>query len=74
VCRFLVFSVPPISRTPLISSLAGSDGALPNRTLALVGAINSRLATRVEAFRTQTGAAVVYYANTCGPCGRGEGT
>lgn len=60
-----MFNVPPISRTPLITRLADQDATLPNRTLALVNAINGKLASRVTDFRTKTGAAVVFYANTC---------
>ncbi|KAK9827613.1 hypothetical protein WJX81_006207 [Elliptochloris bilobata] len=62
--RFLVFNVPPISRTPLISRLAGANAALPNRTAVLVDAINGRLRPRVDQFRQLTGAAVVFYANS----------
>ena len=58
-----MFSVPPISRTPLISRLAPGDAALPNRTAALVDAINGHLRPRIDQFRQLTGAAVVFYAN-----------
>lgn len=58
-----MFNVPPISRTPLISRLAPADAALPNRTAALVDAINGHLRPRVDQFRQLTGAAVVFYAN-----------
>ena len=61
--RFLVFNVPPISRTPLISRLAPADATLPNRTAALVDAINGHLRPRIDQFRQLTGAAVVFYAN-----------
>ena len=60
-----MFNVPPISRTPLIARLTPSDASLPNRTAALVDAINGHLQPRIDQFRQLTGAAVVFYANRC---------
>ena len=68
-----MFSVPPISRTPLISRLAPADATLPNRTAALVDAINGHLRPRIDQFRQLTGAAVAFYANRRAPSCTGTG-